>query len=57
MTDNDLMPFGEYKGQKMANVPASYLVWLYENKKCYGEIFGYIRDNYEVLKEEIERNK
>lgn len=30
MTDNDLMPFGKHKGKKMANVPASWLVWFYD---------------------------
>lgn len=28
MTDQDLMPFGKYKGEKMEDVPASYLLWL-----------------------------
>lgn len=27
------MPFGVYKGKKMANVPASYLKWIYDNNK------------------------
>jgi uncharacterized protein (DUF3820 family) len=29
MKDEDPMPFGKYKGTKMANVPDSYLLWLY----------------------------
>lgn len=28
MTPSDPMPFGEYKGQPMSAVPASYLQWL-----------------------------
>jgi len=30
LTDESPMPFGKYKGEKMANVPASYLKWIYD---------------------------
>lgn len=30
LTDNSPMPFGKYKGTKLENVPASYLIWLYD---------------------------
>lgn len=33
MKDTDLMPFGKYKGTPMANVPDSYLLWLYGELK------------------------
>lgn len=56
--DNSTMPFGKYKGEKMANVPPDYLIWLYENGKCYGDIKDYIAENMEVLKSEIDyKNK
>ena len=54
MNDNSLMPFGKHKGVKMANVPESYLIWLYENSNIYGELKQYIEDNLDVLKSEIE---
>lgn len=53
MTDNSKMPFGKYKGEKMANVPASYLIWIFENNKCTPEVAKYIADNQDVLKAEI----
>lgn len=53
MKDTDLMPFGRYKGIEMANVPPDYLLWLYEDKRCYGRVKGYIQDNLEVIKAEI----
>lgn len=53
MNDNSIMPFGKYKGEKMANVPPDYLIWLYDNDKCYGEVKNYIFDNLEVLQSEI----
>jgi uncharacterized protein (DUF3820 family) len=55
LTDESKMPFGVHKGKNMADVPASYLLWLYENNKCSGEVKEYIKDNLDVIKVEIER--
>jgi uncharacterized protein (DUF3820 family) len=55
LNDNSLMPFGKYKGTEMANVPASYLIWIYENNKCSLEVIKYVRDNLDVLTEEVKR--
>jgi len=52
LSDSSLMPWGKHKGIKMANVPASYLLWLYENDKCDNLVKNYIRDNLDVLKQE-----
>jgi uncharacterized protein (DUF3820 family) len=57
MDDSSLMPFGKYVGEKMANVPPEYLIWLYENNKCYGAVKNYIKDNMDVLKEEVKRKQ
>ena len=58
MNDESIMPFGKYKGEKMANIPPDYLIWLYDNGICYGEVRKYIADNLDVLKSEIEyKNK
>ena len=56
-TDTSLMPFGLHKDKKMINVPAHYLLWLYETNKCSGELKEYIIDNLDVLKEEMRRFK
>jgi uncharacterized protein (DUF3820 family) len=53
MTDNSLMPFGKYKGEKMANVPSDYLLWIFENNKCTQEVAKYIAENLDVIKSEI----
>ena len=50
------MPWGKYKGEKMANVPATYLMWLYDNNKCNAEVQAYINDNMDALKEEIRQS-
>jgi uncharacterized protein (DUF3820 family) len=55
LTDNDTMPFGIHQGKKMANVPAKYLLWLFENGKCYGEVKAYIESNLEFLKSEVKK--
>lgn len=54
MKDESIMPFGKYKGAKLANVPASYLIWLYDNGKCYGELKKYIEENMDSLKQETQ---
>ncbi len=58
VTDESMMPFGKYKGEKLANVPAEYLLWLYENNKVYGGIKKYIEENLDVIRMEInQKNK
>lgn len=61
MDDNSIMPFGAHKGKNLANVPASYLLWLKEqiepkapNKRSLTEklLLDYIEDNMDVLKKE-----
>lgn len=52
LTDRDVMPFGKYKGKTLANVPAPYLLWLY-NEGCSNEALKqYIIDNLDCLKQE-----
>lgn len=57
MDDYSRMPFGKYKNEKMANVPPDYLLWLYNEGKCFGEVKEYIQENLSVLKEELELAK
>lgn len=55
-TDETEMPFGMHRGKALANVPDSYLKWLYESGKCYDrKLKDYIEDNADVLKIEINR--
>lgn len=57
LTDESLMPFGKHKGEKLANVPPDYLIWLYDNNKCFDDLRKYIESNMDVLKAEIEQKK
>jgi uncharacterized protein (DUF3820 family) len=58
LDDKSPMPFGKYKGQKMANVDAGYLLFLYNQNvrtRTYGamsDVMVYINDNLEALKKE-----
>lgn len=49
MTDESLMPFGKYKREKLANVPAHYLLWLYHDGLNHDELKEYIEDNMDAL--------
>ncbi len=52
LTDESKMPFGKYKDEKMINVPASYLMWLYDTGKCNSDVKEYIKDNLDVIKKQ-----
>jgi hypothetical protein len=60
MKDTDLMPFGEYKGIPMQDVPASYLHWWYRNAPytrglneptidSYRALLDYIHTSWDAL--------
>ena len=53
LEDESPMPFGKYKGEAMVDVPASYLLWLYENNKCNRQVKDYIEDCMDALKKEV----
>jgi len=53
ITDDTLMPFGKkYKGTPMIEVPASYLLWFYENVEGWDNLKDYVTENMEVLRQE-----
>lgn len=53
--DSSIMPDGEYKGQKLANIPASYFIWLHSKSWCSEEMQEYIADNIDVFSLELKR--
>ena len=53
MEDDDIISFGAHKGKRLIDVPASYLLWLYDNDKCFGELRDYIIENLKVLRKEV----
>lgn len=61
LTDNDLMPSGKYQGTRMEDVPAKYLMYIYDNNMCKPEVALYVKENLDVIlkqaKEEGYANK
>jgi uncharacterized protein (DUF3820 family) len=56
-TDESPMPFGEFKGTKLANVPASRLLWYWDQPWLRGPLKDYIKENFQSLKQEIKNDK
>lgn len=50
------MTFGIHKGKNIKDVPADYLLWLYDNDKCFGKVKEYINKNESTLRND-KRNK
>lgn len=57
LTDAGIMPYGRYQGWKMIDVPAEYLLWLFENHKCDRRVRDYIEDNMSALEMEVKAKK
>lgn len=55
MKDTDLMEFGKHEGKALANVPADYLLWLYDNNRAHGDLKKYIEYNMDVLKKQAKK--
>lgn len=50
--DTTVMEWGRFKGQQFIEIPAWYLLWLYDQDWLKPEkpaVWAYIHDNYDVL--------
>lgn len=54
LTDESLMPFGKHAGTKLADVPAKYLLWLWDNglHRETSRLAAYIKDAFSALESE-----
>lgn len=50
------MPFGKHQGEKLANVPARYLLYVFENFTLHDNLKAYIKKNKDVLEAEVKRS-
>lgn len=48
MSDNDLITFGKFKGTAMANIPAWWLVWFWD-ENAYKSLNTMTKEGIEVL--------
>ncbi len=57
LTDNDLMPFGKYKGEKMQDVPAEYLDWFIGQNWAdkWPAVVAYIEENRSAIDYELKQ--
>lgn len=52
-SDLDLMPFGRYVNERLQDVPASYLHWLWTQRPISDKrLERYIKNNISALKKE-----
>lgn len=56
VTDHTIMPFGKFRGKAMINVPAIYLLWLFDNNCTHAGVKKYITANLQILKNETSNN-
>lgn len=52
LKDDDIMPSGKWQGTKMVDVPAKYLLYVYENDMCNARVKQYVESNLEVIKQQ-----
>ena len=55
LEDHDRMPFGKHGGKKMEDVPASYLLWLWDDgwwERHTEPLGAYIADAFTALLKE-----
>lgn len=54
VTDETIMWFGKYKGSRLADVPASYLMWCYDQNVQQDKLGMYIKRQLRSLRREAE---
>ena len=58
LTDNDSMPgSGKHAGTPMINVPADYLVYIYDNNMAGAQVRKYFEDNEAIIRKEAAKQK
>jgi len=53
-TDNTKMPFGIHRGKPLGDVPADYLLWIYDNMDLDRRLKEYIDRMRDALEMEVE---
>lgn len=58
LNDESLMPWGKYKGIPIGEVPAEYLLWLYEEKGIHDpKVHSYVLNNLNILRMQMQNKK
>jgi uncharacterized protein (DUF3820 family) len=56
VTEDTIIDFGRYKGRKLSDVPAWYLIFIYR-KDIAGILRPYIQENFESLMKKANKLK
>lgn len=51
-TDSTEMPFGQHKGKRMIDVPAKYLLWLFNEGCKHAGVRKYLNENIDAIKQQ-----
>lgn len=59
MNSDSLMPWGKHKGERISDVPASYLDWLIGQDWIdeWPDVKAYIEQNLDAIHEQVRRGK
>ncbi len=52
LTDDDLMPFGKHKGERLEDMPADYFLYLWNEGVEHVGLRGYIIHSFDALVQE-----
>ena len=52
VTHDTPISFGRYKGKKLKDIPAKYLLWLLQKDFLTGQMKQYLKKNAEIIKRE-----
>jgi uncharacterized protein (DUF3820 family) len=54
LTDHSILQYGKkHRGQKLAEVPDSYLVWIYDNAKIPTNLKTYIEESVPLIQAQV----
>lgn len=56
-TDETPFPYGKFTGVPMQDVPASYLIWMYDRNKLTEPLSRYVEENLDVLEQELKEEE
>ena len=59
LNDSSLMTFGMFKGIRMRDIPAEYLLWIYDNRRWGSrrDLLIYLMEHEQALRKEVKRIK
>ena len=55
LKDEDLMPFGKHKDERMIDVPSKYLYWLNDQEWLgkWPKVKNYIKENLDAISQDV----